>query len=54
MCVDAAASVPGLAFALQRGVDALVCPAAAATGELLEALQVAKAQRLGLGLGLGG
>ena len=46
MCVDAAASVPGLAFALQRGVDALVCPAAAATGELLEALQVAKAQRL--------
>ena len=46
VCVDSAASVPGLAFALQRGVDALVCPADVATGELLEALQVAKAQRL--------
>ena len=46
ICVDSVASVPGLAFALQRGVDALVCPAAEASGELLEALQVAKAQRL--------
>ena len=46
VCVDSAAGVPGLAFALQRGVDALVCPAEAATGALLEALKVAKAQRL--------
>lgn len=44
--VGDAAIVPGLAFALDRGVDALVCAEGAASGTLLEALQVAKAQRL--------
>lgn len=44
--VGDAALVPGLAFALERGVDALVCAESAASGALLEALQVAKAQRL--------
>ena len=38
-----AQDVPGLAFALQRGVDALVV--AAPSPELLEALEIAKAQR---------
>ena len=49
VCVDSAASVPGLAFALQRGVDALVCPADVATGELLEALQEAQGALVALG-----
>ena len=44
--VGDAALVPGLAFALERGVDALVCAEGDASGALLEALQVAKAQRL--------
>lgn len=43
--VSSAADVPGLAFALERGVDALVCPRDASAA-LLEALQIAKAQRL--------
>ena len=46
----AAAEVNGLAFALERGVDALVVTgsalAADGDGALLEALQIAKAQRL--------
>ena len=53
--VNSAAEVPGLAFALERGVDALVCAAEALEGceddrtpaaALLEAIAIAKAQRL--------
>ena len=50
VAVQGAGQVAGLAFALQRGVDAIVCAAPLLEGAdgraLVEALQIAKAQRL--------
>lgn len=44
--VSDASAVPGLAFALGRGVDALVCALDRMQPAMVEALQIAKSQRL--------
>ena len=46
MCVSPSLAWTCSGFARALDSNALVCPAAEASGELLEALQVAKAQRL--------